>query len=287
MRSFSFLSDSHILVAALYATSAKLLVLNFQEPSEEHNPLTRCSCALEYPTMSYWAELIHIAIRSDPMPSFDHKSDHHQVPFRLASGNQLFVVTMWILDGHAIHSVTLFVPTSTIMTHISVPLSNGDKSISWGMWGPKGTRMLTALPNSSVWVCYVYGSRFVLSRPLVTDGSCIEVYDFNQLACRRPRQHGQTRSRANFIQSTAKIARSNEFSVFTEHISTSLPYRKQTFFMEHEDCGGRIEAVMCTEDNLVVVTVRTESVISHSISQHHCLTDGNEQDSGQFRILTF
>ena len=253
MKSFTFLSDRHILLAVLYPTSAKLLVLNFQEPSEEEIPLARCSCALEYPSMNYWTEALHIVIRSDPMPIFEPKSDS-PVPFYHENCNQLFVVTMWVHDGHDVHTVVLFVPTSTILA--ALPAAGDDKTIAWRMWGPQGTRMLTGLPNSSVWVCYVYGSRFVVSRPLIADGSSIEVYDFNQLACRRAQQYQRPRSKAKFIRSTDRIASSSEFSVFSEDVFTSLSYRKQTIFMEHKSCGGKIEAVMCTEDNLVVVSVR-------------------------------
>jgi len=248
MRSFSFLTESRVLLATILGP--RLLVVDFNEPSDEESPMHRYICSFNFPNMNIWTSPLHITIRSDPAPSWT-PNPQLQALFSHENNDRLFVVTLWTSDGLVVKNVVLFIPASTLLTHLSHANAVGTDDLLWEAWGPEGTRMLPSLNHSNVWVCYVYGSKFVVSRPPVQAGVYpVDVYDFHQLSFRRSFQQtveSSARTNTEFVAGGTRIS-----NTFRKEIRTCLPYRKRTIYLNNR---SEIESVMCNEDNLIFVSV--------------------------------
>jgi hypothetical protein len=257
MRAFTFLTESHVLVAVLTEMGAQLLIIDFKKASEETSPIERCDCAFNFPVINPWANLLHITIRSDPGPLWAPRSQQ-QVPFFHDTRNRLFVVTLWVFDGRVVQDIVLFIPSSTLLIHFNHVLAAGDVDlVPWKTWGPHGTRLIPSLSHSTVWVCYVYGTKFVVTRPARRGSRSLQVYDFNQLALRHSLQHRRkSHVKTEFVTGYKGLSSDVLCTIFADDVATSLPYRKQTMLLDNKMCGGDIEAAMCNEDNLVIVAVR-------------------------------
>lgn len=136
----------------------------------------------------------------------------------------------------------------------------------WDFWGPRGTRMLVpARPHSSVWVCYVYGSKYVVSDTGGSSSLSITIYDFNQLALTRglsTEPHRQTTaSSAKPLQHDVSLDQQTQYhifptlleggDIFEEDVQTFLPYRSRTMTLPFDyRCS-----VLCSEDSIIIVDV--------------------------------
>lgn len=240
------------------------------------------------------------------------------VPFSVAPYNRLFVITLAVFPSLEIarrprdeeyHSVAIFVPFSTFLPFIS-PNSNRvpevivpdtgptepklrqpmrRNAVKWSDWIPNGTRMLILPSEEQVWVCNVFGSRYVYpleprneDRP--TSARHFAVMDFNGTDIRKvqQQQQGPESSKSPQITSskdelkdcqtthtgtqivgsdfdealtevnTGSTIESDVYRIFTEDVTTNVPYRctvsKQAF---------NFDGVMITEDNIVLVKVST------------------------------
>lgn len=213
-------------------------------------------CSFFFPSPGPWTAGLDIVIQSSPAPS--HMPDPTlSVPFFTCLENRIFVVTILLTDGHSIQTYVIFIPSSTLTEHIAaLPCKKGRVNIPWDAWGPTGTRMLPSPGHSSVWVCYVYGMRFVAPHEVRgTDSTTIRVYDFSSLPIKRAIAAGHESDDSTSYVTAATFL--DTWGAFEDIVTTSLPYRMSQLSLERDDVdGGQFGAVMCSEDNLIIVGVR-------------------------------
>jgi len=263
IRSFAFLTDQHVMIAVLSAMGSHLLVMDFKHAPERPGRVSledvgnsQGVSSFYFPRLSYASTIIEITIRSDPAPSWT-PHPNLQIPFFTARDSRLYVITIWVENHAQMLSVVLFVPSSTLISRLNDGRF-GDHH-PWEEWGPRGTRMIPSPGHSFVWVCYVFGTKFVVHRQLGTTPS-IQVYDFNHLALQQAL--GSDNVPSNMTERVVWSSVVHNYGVFSTAVSTSLPYLTRTTPLQLE--SG--DAVMCSEDSLIIVK-------------------GN--DERQFRILTF
>lgn len=156
--------------------------------------------------------------------------------------------------------LVLFVPSSTISSHLSNSVRGVD--LSWEEWGPTGTRMRIAPSgHSAVWVCYVWGLKFVAPYRFGTNvfehprgPKMIQMFDFNQLSIRRAIANGETKEELE-DGTSAIFTDATELKVpgvFQETIRTSLPFRWWSKKVPYHQRGA-YESVMINEDAIVTV----------------------------------
>ena len=113
-------------------------------------------CSFALPEMLTGTQALSLPIRSDPAPV--HFPTHRErVPFYppTSGSDRLFVITYWVSAGDGQESVPLllFVPASTILSHLADPQSNKGRRLRWEEWGPAGTRMRRAPRWLTAYAC--------------------------------------------------------------------------------------------------------------------------------------
>ncbi|KAG7099024.1 hypothetical protein E1B28_000907 [Marasmius oreades] len=273
IRSFSFLSERHIVVAIVSLSpasddfNASLLVVDFELQSggkkAYHAALHTRSLSL--PRLSRSALPIRFAIRCDPSPSWTPGPELH-VPFHLAHSNRVYAVSLQVQtddisdedEGEDTHLLVLFVPQSTLLAYTDVLGKEQEQhEVDWETWGPTGTRFMEfplTQTNFTVWECYSYGSRYVVKEcSSRTNGTCtVLLYDFN----RRARVHDtQAQDPSNLLvlppDETFHVTTPTEIKkIFVTEVSTFMPYRVHIVTLP---AANAYCALMCSEDALIVV----------------------------------
>lgn len=214
--------------------------------------------AFDFPEMLADGAALSLSIRSDPAPTWRPNTN---VPFYTARQERLFVMTLWVAEGANITTLVLFVPTSTILSHLPKPATEDSKRrFSWDEWGPSGTRMCMApAGHSMVWVCYVSGLSFVapyrngnqvLEPPM--GPKMVQLFDFNQLAIQQQlaNQKEDDEGAMKIVTGPSEVPVQD---VFISPIRTSLPYRWKANRVPYNP-AHTFDAVMLGEDAIVTVT---------------------------------
>jgi hypothetical protein len=256
-------------------TRPNLIAVDFQKEGSARRCVTdlETGVSFRYAPLEPSTFLIAMEVRSDPAPGWSPRFDV-DVPFHLAKNHRMYVVSLWLQVPTGVRCLMLFIPWNTLMKRVQErDSSDGRPSVyQWDEWGPDGSRLVVSPhPHSTVWVCYVYGMRYV---SLETDDSNEErlvcrVYDFNPLGLRRALRDVTDESRvirevgigeeiktsAETIFQLAPSVISDE-DLFEGEIQTgeNVPYRWKSLPLHGLHSDSRY-AVMCTEDNLVVVDV--------------------------------
>ena len=228
-----------------------LMVLDYKKESGEKHAVEDAehSYSFRYPPLGATANPIKFEIRSDPSPSWAPDSGP-QVPFYIAKHNRVYAISLWLLvDSHS-RSTMLLVPSATFLSCMGGSSHRTSNSFPWSDWGPRGTRMLTPrIPPSEVWVCYVYGLKYVAIRK-DKRRLAVDVYDFNQRALSRALQ-GKRDTDNEICAIDPSIF--EEGKIFEHTTETSLPYRIRTLPLDLKSTAHI--AVVCNEDNLIIVDV--------------------------------
>lgn len=281
LESFVFLSERHVLLglarrpldhrelqALEIAEEPKLVVVDFLASNGEETKLEDADfvCAFHYPTMETRAVPLDISIRTDPAPNWKpHPTS--QVPFYTANNDRLLVVTFTVyspLEGHT--QSLLFVRSATLMSHIGDLQTDSKHRFMWDDWGPSQTRMMRAPhAHDSVWVCYVFGLRFVTTRKKRGMPKWIEVYDFRPHAGDRravadPELDGEDDELPIEGRWMSEEMQMPE-GIFGDNVTTSLPYLMRTLIPPRSENGKDWKIVMLSEDTIIVMkNVRVGSV---------------------------
>lgn len=227
-------------------------------------------CSFICPSVGPWTAAMQVSLRSDPAPGYS-PNPALSVPFSAGRFNRMYILTILLTDGQHIRTFLIFIPLSTLISHIKM-LSFGDQrcSIPWEDWGPEGTRIMPSMGESNIWVCYVYGMRFVAPQDVAgTGSSMIRVYDFNPVPFKRPTLEGR-QSHGNTLYMTETTSIDTQ-GAFEDILATSLPYRMTRISLQRDtsDMGeGRFDAVMCSEDNLIIVGVSHFSCLKYLLLKH-------------------
>lgn len=223
---------------------------------------TEYLCSFQCPVIGPWTVATDISLQSDPAPTLS-PGPATQVPFYTARNNKIYIATILMSDSQRIKSFLMFIPSATLTSHIdNLPSEAQRQIIGWDDWGPTGTRLLQfPSPGSSrTWVCYVYGMRFVA--PINNGGAqstMLRVFDFDPLSLKRAVLAGGDDIEDGDIHYAIEPTLLNTEGAFENLILTSLPYRVRKVALpgseDNEQWQDRFDAVMLSEDNLILVGV--------------------------------
>lgn len=260
---FAFLSSRFLLVGSVIdieagGTGHRLYVLDMGHPSSEKIGLTaNYFCSFAWPQFDAFTIPAELSIRSDPPPAWQ-PDPQAQVPFSIAHQHRLFIITSSVLtgDGH-ISTHDLFVSADTLLSHIeALPAGTLRHDINWEEWGLTGTRLMWSSPSSD-WVCYVFGTKFVtLTSRNQLFPDTLEIWDFNQLAMRRDPESSENPASRDGIARHVYDSSVIKAGEFLYDVRTSLPYRVTKRSLPRSFTQHSFTAVMCSEDNLILVDVR-------------------------------
>ncbi|TFY81128.1 hypothetical protein EWM64_g2883 [Hericium alpestre] len=166
--SFSFLSERHVVVTSLCDRSESyaapiLLVYDFKamspEPADPKDAPYVCQFFL--PELDDHAVAAYMLIRSDPAPQWSPSPDLH-VPFHIAHDHRLFVLSLLVIVRGDMEAFDCFIPSSTIMAFVKEAEEGGlSVDATWDEWGPTGSLLYRVPVQQPVFVCYVFGMRYV------------------------------------------------------------------------------------------------------------------------------
>ncbi|KAF4623257.1 hypothetical protein D9613_002126 [Agrocybe pediades] len=244
--SSSFISDSWMLLGLMdHHGEIVLAAFPFRTTklAEDQDPYKN-AIKFRYPDLVVDAYITDIDIRCDPGSS----SKNDAVPFSQDLTEFIIVVNLWLFAQDECY--THFIPSSLIMKLIEGPYPKGHESFPWSLWAPLNTRLLSPLEYpSDVWVCYVNGTKVVMSEPTIfgKHGYSLRVYDFNW----RPMLRGAKSKGVEApdgIDTSATVIDGG--AAFECTVVTSLPFWSRAIDLEdvHDHCD-----VLCSEDQIIVV----------------------------------
>ncbi|KAH7929334.1 hypothetical protein BV22DRAFT_1029582 [Leucogyrophana mollusca] len=264
---FAFVDNRYMLVAGTFEsneglTQPRLVVFDLEWASGEKVSIDDVEylCAFDYPPFDRTTDTLAMSIRSDPTPVWT-PHPKHPVPFTTARLHRLYVITTWVRNGDDIVSYDLFVPSGSFLSHIHrVSPGTTRRNFDWDEWGPMGTRLMRSPPHSSIWVCYVFGTKFVFLRiptqnaVQFRNGSrTVEVWDFNQLALKRDLSLGKHVDDENARWHTDDTSIVSD-GVFAGAVRTTFPYRVITRALPPQSPQmPKFQQAMCSEDSIILV----------------------------------
>lgn len=261
IRAFSFLGDHHIVMTLIQDDPVEEVVrpvMNIWDTRSASSgdavkiDEANFSRSFRFPTLSKRAHLTEITIRSDPAPQWSPSSET-QAPFHLARSAKLYVVTFWIILGNNTRGISVFIPAATLLDRVT---SADDATIvDWENWGPHGSLLLKSwIHPGSVWVCYVYGEKYISVLSAGEGRQSVVVFDFNRAAVRRL---GATSHKPSIFM---------EKNVFTDEVVTNIPYRATFCRLESGPAHG-----MCSEDTILLVDVGNLTRLQCVHLAHMCI----------------
>ena len=247
--SFTLLSDRWVILCVADDVTPTLLAVNFREESNNRKDLgdiEHCHIFL-YPEFTD-VDSLDMEIRADPGTS---SATNPKVPF--ASDTQTFilvvtlrVVTRDLFSKNFIH----FIPSEFLLSVVESGDGRSAALLDWSTWGPLNTRLLvTPKEPSVIWVCYVYGNKFVISEEVGQHGYSGRLFDFNKRKLWNDDKDDGPEAPATINTGTLIKARDN---LLIDDVHSHLPYWSRPFSLEdgHSHC-----AVLCSEDNIILVDV--------------------------------
>ncbi|KAK2461640.1 hypothetical protein APHAL10511_006103 [Amanita phalloides] len=260
IKSISFLSDRHLILGILRMSiileklEPNLVVVDFiaEGPERRWMDTLENACTFRFPSLADTATALDIEVRSDPAPTWAPDSNL-SVPFFIARYKRLYVITLLMHTGANFPTtLVLYAIGNTFLSLIERPAGMKTALFDWDTWGPDGSRMtISPFPQSSTWVCYVYGTRSV-SR---LRNCYVLMLDFNQLALRFYKERGDQNAVDTADDEDERLvcvtapSRLEAGSIFAEDVETRLGYRVKAWVMP--DVVPR--HAMCSEDGIVLV----------------------------------
>ncbi|PCH37773.1 hypothetical protein WOLCODRAFT_161036 [Wolfiporia cocos MD-104 SS10] len=270
LHSFIFLSERHVLLGLVQSAldndfemehdsnmrELELAVVDFINASSDKVEVSdeAFTCSFHYPQLADWSLPLSVDIRADPAPSWTPHPDL-RVPFFTSRGDRLLVITFWVAEGGARRTLLLFTLSSTILSRVESMQGKTGHHIAWEDWGPTKTRIISAPhPHSSVWVCYVFGTKFVSMWRNSKDVG-LRVFEFNILPHKQrlAQQTDPSDVEAEEPRFISDPSISAEQHIFRDEVTTSLSYRVQSVTLPPVEGEKGIEAVMVSEDSLITL----------------------------------
>jgi hypothetical protein len=200
--------------------------------------------------------------------------------------------------------LVLFVPSKTLLDVAQSAEKaghgrDGTYNIPWSVWGPDGTRMMVSdHPRSHVWVCFVYGTRYIgLEQPQEGETTAwCRVYDFADLPVRRgkgdvkeeniirdPASLSNLKSREAMYHVGPSVISSGK--IFSEEVATTYPFRWKSVELGVPLTPGLQHtcAVMCSEDSIIIVDVSCFT----SFTPHLHADRLEKSAKGRYIVLSF
>ncbi|RPD52544.1 hypothetical protein L226DRAFT_576804 [Lentinus tigrinus ALCF2SS1-7] len=269
--SFVFLNTHYILLLSYYhcmytqldnsTIGPYMVVIELDKtPLGRSNDLTKLEylCAFHYPSLYFDdTSFFDVTLGAYPGPGLSPPPSV-AVPFSVSRDDRLLVVTMQVeYSAPEIAILLSFIPSSTLLSLIkTIPPGERHRRFAWEDWGPAGSRLQTTTwrPSFDSDRTACYGNSFarqVQTRPHPSPLS-IELYDFNQLACRRMLGEGIVpgagTSDGDGIELVMEpsVLTGPEKDIFREEVTTFCPYlRRQVVLDDQKDT---LDALLLGED---------------------------------------
>lgn len=253
--SFTLLSDRWVILCVWPAYddgTPSLFAVNFREESNNRKDLgdIKNRRIFLYPEFADVYNL-HMEVRADPGTSFAANS---RVPFTSDTQTFTLVVTLCVVGIDGIESFSRnfvhFIPSEFLLSVVESGDGKAAAPLDWSGWGPLNTRLLlTPEEPSDIWVCYVYGSKFVISEKAGQHGYSGRLFDFNKRKLWNDDKDDGPGAPASINTRTLIKAENN---LLVDDVYSHLPYWSRPFSLED---GHRHCAVLCSEDNIILVDV--------------------------------
>jgi len=226
-----------------------------------------------------------LMIRSDPAPTIIEDPDH-PYPFVLDPRHRLYIVTMsleyesryaWITK-----TVHFLIPSSTLFNNVpgcfgGEEVGRGlDEDLAWDDWGPAGTKFVPRDELPSVYVCYVYGMKFIvvpeidlLQAVLGEDEDDhtgakrkVTVYDFSPISVRREqaRINPNSSHMGVIVDIVPPPSGGVPVSVFGQNIESSLVCVRRKTVEGHAFVSAMMDA-----DNIILIKGRGAQSEDHDM----------------------
>jgi len=254
--SFTLLSDRWVILCVCLAYddayedgTPSLLAVNFREESNNRKDLEdiKHRHIFLYPEFADVYDL-HMEVRADPGTS---SATDSRVPFASDTQTFILVVTLCVvgIDSFSRNFVH-FIPSEFLLSVVESSDGKSAAPLDWSRWGPLNTRLLlTPEEPSDTWVCYVYGSKFVISEKAGRHGYSGRLFDFNKRKLWNDDKDDGPGAPASINTGTLIKAEDN---LLVDDVYSHLPYWSRPFSLED---GHRHCAVLCSEDNIILVDV--------------------------------
>jgi hypothetical protein len=247
--SFTLLSDSWVILcisAAYDCGTPSLLAVNFRKESNDRKDLgdiEHCRIFL-YPEFADVYRLC-MEIRADPGTS---SATNSRVPFALDTQTFILVVTLYVvgMDSFSKNFVH-FIPSEFLLSVVECGDGQSADPLDWSSWGPLNTRLLvTPQEPSDIWVCYVYGNKFVISEEVGLHGYSGRLFDFS-----KRKLWNVDKADGPGAPATGTLIKAKD-NLLVDDVDSHLPYWSRPFSLEDGHCHC---AVLCSEDNIILVDV--------------------------------
>ncbi|KAF9479724.1 hypothetical protein BDN70DRAFT_671647 [Pholiota conissans] len=255
--SFSLLSQQHIIFALCDDHGdPMLLAANLAKETSDCQEFCKVKSGkyFRYPALGEDSYLHSLQLRADPGPLC---GENQNVPFYQDTKDFILILNMWVTEDEIAKHWIHFIPSQLLLS-----LIESESRVASDWWLSRDTRMYLARDQNDthVWVCYVFGTRFVTSAYPLTRASgkgemTIALYDFNRLALRRGAQTSAASDMPGSVVSLSNQIHSGH--PFCEDAETSLPYWTNVAYV---DAGKNYDGhctMMCCEDNIVIVDLES------------------------------
>ncbi|KAG2081888.1 hypothetical protein BD769DRAFT_1683567 [Suillus cothurnatus] len=119
----------------------RIFVLDISKPSTFKATLTAdFVCVLGFPSFDLVVSPVAMLIRSDPSPEWKPNPEAC-VPFSMAHGQRLVLITTLVEERKKKFSYDLFAPANILISYVmALPPQTSRRIINWDTWGLTGTR---------------------------------------------------------------------------------------------------------------------------------------------------
>ncbi|KAM6504241.1 hypothetical protein JOM56_001184 [Amanita muscaria] len=194
--SIVFLNERYVLMAIMKETHPCLLAVDFLAVPPEQRDLYELEnyFIFRFPDFSHSPPVNEIIVRSNPRSTWGESS----VPFSMVPQNRLVVIYLLSEDIDLCFAIL----EASFLSLIKTGLRINSNRFDWSMWGPEHTRILPEyIPT---WILPSHGTRIAIKRHLPHRGLLVDVYDFNQLACRNKKQDSDVETMTDRIGQNPK-----------------------------------------------------------------------------------
>ncbi len=239
---FSYVDENHIAVAASSSGSQppRISVIPFKSVRD---PTLFRSIHFLLPPPSEDVETVSIDFFCFPEPGWVPHQTRGPPLFHANKEDRIIMVDIRSLVDGTLEWSRFAVPSWKLLSFVQqFEGGSTDVTIPWSEWGPKSTRYVHVADRRSDNICF--GTRYI-----TTEGGKAVIYDFNRHTVNRASSMGD---RVNGVEPPPVVVcdvSTVNSPVFSETVSTSLPYRKVLTSIEVSES----ESVGLDEDWIIIV----------------------------------
>jgi len=237
-----------------------LTAINFSIEGPERRPFSAVKHRIIYPYPKFLdlSFIERIDIRAEATPSSLCDTSPASTPFIYNNDDFVLVVTViFATEELADPLTTIHFLSRNYLLELSaavlLPAESTPHVCDWHIWGqgPGSRLILTANVPSSIWVCYVFGNKFVLPdpdpAPNTDAGISAYLFDFYKTASRIDAEDPINLPEKGVIGDQDSIN-----DLFGEKLDTPMPYRSSEVHFTDAHMHSNI---LCSQDNIILVDV--------------------------------